>query len=141
MPVLVLAGAMMQMPQRALKILNLALVINFLPLSQFQRLQHFLHLIKGMLQFINDSVHLVDRIRDRRSPMLGFAWARPFGLLAFMTLVPFMTLPVLVPFFAALLLPFALVPFFPIFAFMPLRRFRFKILAIFALFHLLRGSG
>jgi hypothetical protein len=115
MPVLVLAGAMMQVPQRALEILNLALVVDFLSLSQFQRLQHFLHLVEGMLQFIDDSVDLIDRVRDRGSTMLGFALARPFGL------VPFVTFTMLMALFAS----FALVTFFPLFAILAFVTLRF----------------
>jgi hypothetical protein len=61
-----------QLPQRPLKTLNLTLVIDFLPLSEFQRFQHFLHFIERTLQFLNDSIHLLNRIRDGGSLVRGF---------------------------------------------------------------------
>lgn len=45
---IVFARAMMHLAQRALEILNLALVINFLAFGEFQRLEHFLHFFERM---------------------------------------------------------------------------------------------
>jgi len=81
-----------QVPQRALQILNLALIIDLLPLGQFQRFQHFLHLIERMFQLVDDPVHLVDGIRDRGRAMRRFGLARLLGLMTFMTLTPLRTL-------------------------------------------------
>jgi len=75
----------MQLPQRALKTLNLALVINLLPLRQLQCFQHFLHFIERMLQFLDDSIHLIDGIGDGWGLMRGFrllAWLARFPQLA-----------------------------------------------------------
>ena len=45
MPRIILARAM-QLTQCALEILNLAFVVNFLPLGKFQGFEHFLHFIE-----------------------------------------------------------------------------------------------
>jgi hypothetical protein len=68
----VFARTMMQLTQRTLEILNLALVVNFLALRQFQRLEHFFHLLERMFQFFDDAVDLVDRVRDGWRFMLRF---------------------------------------------------------------------
>jgi len=39
---IVLAGAM-ELAQRALEVLDLALILDFLPLGKFQRFQHLFH--------------------------------------------------------------------------------------------------
>jgi hypothetical protein len=75
----------MKIPQGPLKILNLAFVIDLLPFSEFECLEHFLHFIECVLQFLDDAVHLLDGIGDGRGlvprfrrfvmmllPLLGF---------------------------------------------------------------------
>jgi hypothetical protein len=61
MPRLIFARTM-QVPQRALEILNLAFVIDLLPLGKFESFEHFLHFIQRMFQFLDDTVDLFDRI-------------------------------------------------------------------------------
>jgi hypothetical protein len=63
MPLVMLARPM-QLAKRALKILNFALVIDLLSLGELQRLEHFLHFIQGMLEFLNDPVYLLDGAGD-----------------------------------------------------------------------------
>ncbi len=87
MPMLAVAGTM-QLPQRALKILNLALVIDLLPLGQFQRFQHFLHFIERMFQLLDDPVHLLNGIRDCGRAMRRLGLAR---LLRFLTFAAILT--------------------------------------------------
>jgi hypothetical protein len=65
MPVIVFAGPM-ELAQRALEILNLALVVDLLALGQFQRFQHLFHFFKRMFQFLNDAVDLVNGLGNRR---------------------------------------------------------------------------
>jgi hypothetical protein len=55
-----------QVPQRALEILNLAFVIDFLPLGQFECFEHFLHFIERVFEFLDHSVHLVDGVGNGR---------------------------------------------------------------------------
>lgn len=61
-----LAGTM-QLTQRAGEILNLAFVVDFLALREFQRLQHFLHFIERTFQFLDHPIDLVNGVRDGRS--------------------------------------------------------------------------
>ena len=61
-----------QIPQCALKILNLALIIDLLALSEFERLEHFLHFIERVLQFLDDPVHLLDGIGNGRGLVCRF---------------------------------------------------------------------
>ena len=63
---------MMEMAQRALEILNLAFVVNFLPLGQLQRFQHFFHLIESMFQFVDDAIDLGNGVGNRGSFVRGF---------------------------------------------------------------------
>jgi hypothetical protein len=77
MPWIVFARAVVQLAQRALEILNLPLVINLLALGQFQRLEHFFHLLERMFQFLDDAIDLLDGIRDGRR----FVMLRRFLLL------------------------------------------------------------
>ena len=65
MPRLAFAGAVVEMAKRALQILNLALVINFLPLGQFERFEDFLHIIECSFEFFDDPVHLIDCVGNR----------------------------------------------------------------------------
>ncbi len=55
---------MMQLAQRALQVLNLALIVNLLPLGQLQSLQNLFHLVERVLQFFNDPIDLIDGVRD-----------------------------------------------------------------------------
>lgn len=84
----VVARPLMDLAQCTLKILNFPLVIDFLPLGQFQRFQHFLHFIKRMFEFVDDSVHLLDGVRNGGRFVGGFRLllrsVLPF--LAFLTL-------------------------------------------------------
>jgi hypothetical protein len=79
MPLLVFARPV-QLPQRALETLNLALIIDLLPLGEFERFEHFLHLIERVLEFLDDSVHLLDGVADRRRLMRGFGLLTLLGL-------------------------------------------------------------
>src|SRR5215472_12045459 len=56
-----------QVTKRALQIMNLALVINLLPLGQFECFKHFLHLIERLFELFNDPIDLLDGIRNRGS--------------------------------------------------------------------------
>lgn len=87
MPRVVVFTGPMKLAQRALQILYLALVVNFLAFGQFQRFQHLFHLLKRMLQFLDDAVDLLDRVGNRRLPVLlqgrfrtlaPFHWFRAF---------------------------------------------------------------
>ncbi|HWD91456.1 MAG TPA: hypothetical protein VG938_03820 [Verrucomicrobiae bacterium] len=68
---LTLAWAM-HLAQRSLEILNLALIIDLLPFGEFERFEHFLHLIERVFEFLDDSVHLLDGVSDGGSLMRGF---------------------------------------------------------------------
>jgi hypothetical protein len=65
MPLIVFAGPM-ELAQRALEILNLALVVDLLALGKFQCFQHLFHFFERMFQFLNDAVDLVNGLGNRR---------------------------------------------------------------------------
>ena len=88
MPMIVFAGAM-KLAQRALEVLNLALVIDLLTLGQLQRFQHFFHFFERMFQLLNDAVDLVNGFGNRRLLVLLLR----FGMVpSFSVLVAFVTL-------------------------------------------------
>jgi hypothetical protein len=82
MPRLAFAGPV-QVPQRALEILDFALVIDLLPFGKFERFEHFFHLIERVFEFVDDSVHLLDGVRDALLLMRGFGRALVLALLGF----------------------------------------------------------
>jgi hypothetical protein len=55
----------MQVTQGALKILDLPLVVDFLPLGQFEGFKNFFHFVERVLQLLNNPIHLLDSICDR----------------------------------------------------------------------------
>ena len=66
-----------QLAQAAAQCLDLLLVSVLLPLGQFHRFQHFLHILQGLSQRLDDVVDLFNRLlngRWRRG--LGFAGRR-----------------------------------------------------------------
>jgi len=78
MPMIVFAWAI-KLAQCALKVLNLALVIDLLALGKFQRFQHFFHLFERMFQFLNDAIDLINGLGNCR---LFVLWLRRLGLMA-----------------------------------------------------------
>ena len=78
MPMIVFAWAI-KLAQCALKVLNLALVIDLLALGKFQRFQHFFHLFERMFQFLNDAIDLINGLGNCRLLVL---WLRRLGLMA-----------------------------------------------------------
>lgn len=54
------------MSQRAAKRLDLPFVGRLLTLSQFQRFQHFFHIVQGLFQSLDDAVHILDSLLDGR---------------------------------------------------------------------------
>jgi hypothetical protein len=55
-----------QLPQAAAKRFDLLLVGVLLPLGQFQCLQHFLHLVQGGPEGLDDVVDFFDRLLNGR---------------------------------------------------------------------------
>jgi len=54
----------MQLPERALQGIDLAFVVDLLSLREFEGLQHFLHFIEHVFQFVDDPRDLIDRVSD-----------------------------------------------------------------------------
>ncbi len=61
--------AVVELPQGAAEIFDLAFVREFLAFSHFDEFQHFLHLIHGALEDIHNSHHFINRLMDGRHAM------------------------------------------------------------------------
>lgn len=131
MPMIVFAGAM-DLAQRALEILNLALIVDLLAFGQFQRLEHFFHLFERMFQFLDDAVDLIDGFADRRLLvlLLGLGMMSLFGM--------FPTFPTVAAFLAIT----TILSFTPFGAFLALGAFSvfrvLNLLGVFGMFSVLR---
>jgi hypothetical protein len=79
MPGFAFAGTVVQLPQGALEVLDFALVFDFLPFGQFQCLEHFFHFVEGVLEFVNDTVHLLDGAGDGGRFRSGFGFETLLG--------------------------------------------------------------
>ena len=81
MPVRVLSAfpGRMQMAQTAAEGLDLLLVGGLLPLGQLQSLQHFIHVLQGSAEGLDNMAHLFDSLLDCsgrcRLPLAG-GWGR-----------------------------------------------------------------
>jgi hypothetical protein len=73
-----------QSSQGAFQFVNLALVVNLLPLGQLQRFQHIFHFVEGMFQFLDDLVDLFDGLGNggnfRAALALGLRFRSRSGL-------------------------------------------------------------
>ncbi len=149
MPVIVFAGPM-KLAQRALQILNLALVVDLLALGEFQRFQDFFHLLERMFQFLNDAIDLINRLGNCRLLVLlgGLRMMASLRMLnAFAAFGPFGAFGPLGSFRLFLMLgrlnPLAVFSMFPMFLLLPVRvrhRFRGGIRGCIRVFGL-RGRG
>ena len=68
-----------QSSQGAFQLINLALVINLLPLGQFQCFQDIIHFIERVFQLLNNLVDLLNGLGDGGDFRAAFAFGLRFG--------------------------------------------------------------
>lgn len=75
----VVAGAVVQLAQRAAQGVNLPFIGQLLAFGKFDQFQYLLHLIHGALEGVNDRHHFVNGLTDGRAARRGFGLGDALG--------------------------------------------------------------